>query len=223
MRVALALGPLLICVAVYALLPGLRGEVNMIVGFLFDENLDAVRSYILSFGILAPVISLALMMLQAIISPIPAFALSIANGLAFGAFWGAALTLAGRLLAATLCFYIARAVGKGAVEALVGGKAARRSEVWLENWGVEAVLLTRLIPFFSFDLVSYAAGLSRLRFRQFILATVIGEIPAAIIYSWVGARAPDFIWLLILINGGVFVAVAAISYLLRRRKNRGRI
>lgn len=217
LRVALAVAPLTACGLAYLLVPGLRAEVNWIIDLLVRQDFDAVRTYVLAYGQWAPVISLALMVLQAIISPIPAFALSIANGLVFGAFWGAILTLAGRSFAATLCFYMARALGKDAVESLVGVRAARRSEDWLEQWGVQAVLLTRLIPFLSFDLVSYAAGLSRLRFDRFLLATIIGEIPAAILYTWVGARAPDHIWILLLANASVFLAVVTVSYRLRRR------
>lgn len=218
LRAALAAAPLAICGLAYLLAPGLRAEVDGVVGLLMRQDSDAVRAYVLSYGAWAPMISLALMVLQAIISPIPAFALSIANGLVFGAFWGTVLSLVGRSLAATLCFYLARTLGKDAMESLVGVRAARRSEGWLEQWGVQAVLLTRLIPFFSFDLVSYAAGLSRLRFDRFILATVIGEIPAAILYSWVGARAPDHIWILLLANGIVFLAAVSVSYWLRHRR-----
>ncbi|MDN5869521.1 MAG: TVP38/TMEM64 family protein [Nitrococcus sp.] len=216
-RATLALGPILACGAAYLLLPGLREEVNQVVGWLLHDNYEAVRAYILSFGLWAPVISLALMLLQAIASPIPAFAVSIANGLAFGPWWGAVLSLVGRALAATLCFFIARALGRDAVETIVGRKAVRRSETWFEEWGTQTVLFTRLIPFFPFDLISYAAGLSRLRFDKFMLATVIGETPASFIYAWVGARAPDYIWLLLLINGVIFLAVLATTYLLKRR------
>jgi uncharacterized membrane protein YdjX (TVP38/TMEM64 family) len=161
------------------------------------------------------------MVLQAIIAPIPSFALSIANGIIFGPLWGTVLSLAGRSIAATLCFYLARALGQNAVEALVGKQAAHRSDVWLEQWGMQAVLLTRVIPFFSFDLVSYAAGLSRLRFDKFMLATVIGETPAAIMYSWIGAQAPEYIWLLLLVNSAVLIAVVIAAYIRRwYRKDR---
>jgi uncharacterized membrane protein YdjX (TVP38/TMEM64 family) len=220
LRMAPVVGPLVGFGAAYVFIPGLREEVDRVVGLLLREDLDGVRSYVLSFGAWSPVISLGLMVLQAVISPIPAFALSIANGLAFGAFWGAVISLAGRSLAASLCFYFARTIGRGAVESLVGERAARRSEGWLESWGVQAVLLTRLIPFFSFDLVSYAAGLSRLRFDRFLGATVIGEVPAAIMYSWVGARAPEYIWLLLLTNGVVFLVAVAIGYFLRRKRDK---
>lgn len=217
LRAALALGPILACGAAYLLLSDLREEVNRVVGWLLRDDYEAVRAYILSFGLWAPVMSLALMLLQAIASPIPAFAVSIANGLAFGPWWGAVLSLVGRALAATLCFFIARALGRDAVETLVGRKAVRRSETWFEQWGTQTVLLTRLIPFFPFDLISYAAGLSRLRFDKFILATVIGETPASFIYAWVGARAPDYIWLLLLINGAIFLTALTATYLLKRK------
>lgn len=197
-------------------MPGLREQSDRIVDLLLREDLGAVRAYILSFGLWAPAISLALMVLQAIVSPIPAFALSVANGLAFGAVWGAILSLVGRMLAAAVCFYLARGLGRDAVEALMGRSAVRRGERWFERWGVQTVLVTRLIPFFSFDLVSYVAGLSRLRIRAFMLATLIGETPAAIIYAWVGAKAPDYIWLLVLLNGAVFLAAVAAGYLLKR-------
>lgn len=216
----LAIMPIAACGVTYLLAPGLREEVDRVISFLLRRDLDALRAYILSFGIWAPAISLALMVLQGIIAPIPAFVLSIANGLVFGAFWGAGLSLLGRCLAAAVCFYLARALGKTAVESLVGEKAASRSELWLARWGAQAVLLTRLIPFFSFDLVSYAAGLTRLRFDKFMLATVIGELPAAIIYSWIGAQAPDYIWLLLLVNGAVFAAAVTIGWLLRRKGTR---
>jgi uncharacterized membrane protein YdjX (TVP38/TMEM64 family) len=216
LRAALTVLPIAACAATYLLLPELRASVDRIVGYLLRGDLDAVRAYVLSYGAWAPVISLALMVLQAIIAPIPSFALSIANAAIFGMLWGTILSLAGRSIAATLCFYLARALGQNAVEALVGKQAAHRSDVWLEQWGMQAVLLTRLIPFFSFDLVSYAAGLSRLRFDKFMLATVIGETPGAIIYSWIGAQAPEYIWLLLLVNGAVFVAVVITAYICRR-------
>lgn len=81
------------------------------------------------------------------------------------------------------------------------------------------MLVTRLVPFFSFDLVSYAAGLTGIRFSRFMLATMAGEIPAVALYSWVGGRAPDYLWLLLLVNAAIFAAVAAVS-LLRRRRGR---
>lgn len=116
-----------------------------------------------------------------------------------------------------MCFLLSRLVGRDAVESLAGGNAVRRSEAWLERWGVQTVLLTRLLPFFSFDLVSYAAGLSRIRFAPFLLATVAGEVPAVAVYSWIRARAPEYIWLLVLINGVLLAAALVAGFFWNRR------
>ena len=49
-----------------------------------------------------------------------------------------------------------------------------------------SILIARLLPFISFDIVSYAAGLTSMSFGSFFIATGIGQLPATIIYSYVG-------------------------------------
>jgi uncharacterized membrane protein YdjX (TVP38/TMEM64 family) len=51
------------------------------------------------------------------------------------------------------------------------------------------VLLARLLPFVSFDVISYAAGLTPLTFARFLVATGIGQLPATLLYSWLGQGA----------------------------------
>ena len=48
------------------------------------------------------------------------------------------------------------------------------------------ILICRLLPFVSFDLVSYAAGLTSMSFWSFFIATGIGQLPATLVYSYVG-------------------------------------
>ena len=49
-----------------------------------------------------------------------------------------------------------------------------------------SILIARLLPFISFDIVSYAAGLTSMSFLSFFIATGIGQLPATIVYSIVG-------------------------------------
>jgi uncharacterized membrane protein YdjX (TVP38/TMEM64 family) len=156
--------------AAWLVSPGLREQVGLIVGLLSEGDLEGVRAYVLSFGAWAPLISIALMVLQGVLAPVPDIAITAANGLVFGAFWGTVVGLAGRYLAA-VCFYLARAMGRGAAEVLAGEGPARQTEAWLEEWGAIAVLAARLVPFFPFDAVSYAAGLTRMRLAPFLAAT----------------------------------------------------
>lgn len=77
--------------------------------------------------------------------------------------------------------------------------------------------MARLVPVVSFDVVSYAAGLTRMRFGAFIAATVVGAAPAAFVYAFLGERAPRYVWFL-MVAFGVVVAGAVIAAVVRRRR-----
>jgi uncharacterized membrane protein YdjX (TVP38/TMEM64 family) len=165
----------------------------------------------------APIVSALLMILQALVAPLPAFVLSFANGLAFGAFWGGMLSLVSASLAAAVSFWIARLLGRGPVEALVGRAHLGAADRWFLRWGAYAVLFARLVPVVSFDVVSYAAGLTSMRFWRFMIATIIGMAPATFIYSFFGERAPQYVQVLLAVFG-IVIAIVLVAALLRRRR-----
>lgn len=186
--VLLALG---LSVAGYILVPAVRSGLSEALSILTTSDVDAAIAalieYLRSFGIWAPVISAALMVLQSVAAPIPAFLLTFANGMLFGWFWGAVLSWTSAMAGAALCFGIARALGRPTVERLSGGNAVLAgTDRFFENYGTQSVLIARLLPFISFDVVSYAAGLTPMRFGRFLLATGIGQLPATLLYSWLG-------------------------------------
>ncbi len=82
----------------YLLSAEFRSEVDKAAGILYRGDIAGLRDYILSFGPWAPVVSASLMVFQALAAPLPAFVLAFANGLAFGAFWGACSAWAARRL-----------------------------------------------------------------------------------------------------------------------------
>ena len=91
------------------------------------------------------------------------------------------------MLGAMLCFWIARALGRPAVEKLVGGSQALATwDVFFARYGNRAILVARLLPFVSFDLVSYGAGLTSLSLWNFVWATGLGQLPATLLYSYLG-------------------------------------
>ena len=206
----------------YLLSEGFRSEVDRAVAILGRGDVAGLRDYILSFGAWAPIVSALLMILQALVAPLPAFVLSFANGLAFGTFWGGMLSLASASLAAVVSFWIARLLGRGPVEALVGRTHLGAADRWFLRWGAYAILVARLVPVVSFDIISYAAGLTRMGFWQFMLATVVGMAPATFIYSYLGGQAPQYVQVL-LVAFGVVIAGAVVAAVLRRRRQGKRI
>ena len=84
--------------------------------------------------------------------------------------------------------YITRVYGRLVGEKFVGVKALDKTEAFFNRYGKHVVLIARLIPFISFDIVSYAAGLTSMSFLSFFIATGLGQIPATIIYSYFGQQ-----------------------------------
>lgn len=121
-----------------------------------------MRDSILSFGVWAPVVSVLLMILQAVAAPLPTFLITVADGLAFGAFWGGLLSLFRATVAAVLSFNLAWIFGRAPVEALVGRAGLESADKWFARWGACAILVARLVPIVSFDVISFA-GLTRMR------------------------------------------------------------
>ena len=220
----LRLAVLLVAAGLFGLLylvsSGFRSEVNQALGLLGRGDIVGLRDYILSFGLWAPVASCFLMVLQALVAPVPSFLITFANGLAFGVFWGWMLSLFGHVLAAAVCFGISRSLGRVPVEVLVGRTGLQSADRWFARWGVYAVFVGRLIPGVAFDVISYAAGLTRMRFRNFIFATTLGIFPQTFLYSYLGQRAPEYVGLFLVTSGLVVAGVVAVAVVRYRRERR---
>lgn len=182
----ITLGILIIILGVYFLVPIVNSKVNQMIFYLSGMNLEMIKEYILSFGIWAPITSFLLMILQSVIAPIPAFLITLSNAAIFGWVKGAILSWSSAMAGAALCFFIARGLGRDAVEKLTSKFALKDIDGFFEKYGKHTILIARLLPFISFDIVSYAAGLTSMSFGSFFIATGIGQLPATIIYSYVG-------------------------------------
>jgi uncharacterized membrane protein YdjX (TVP38/TMEM64 family) len=204
----------------YLLSTGFRSEVNQALGLLGHGDIAGLRDYILSFGVWAPVASCFLMVLQALVAPVPSFLITFANGLAFGVFWGWMLSLFGHVLAAAVCFGISRSLGRVPVEVLVGKTGLESADRWFARWGVYAVFVGRLIPGIAFDVISYAAGLTRMRFRNFTVATTLGIFPQTFLYSYLGRQAPEYVGLFFVTSALVAAAVVTVAVVRYRRERR---
>lgn len=167
-------------------IPPVKKMVNQMIFYLSMLNLDAIKEYILSFGVWAPIISFALMILQSIAAPLPAFLITFANAALFGWVNGAILSWVSAMAGAAICFVIGRFLGRDVVVKLTSKFALESIDGFFDKYGKHTILIARLLPFISFDLVSYAAGLTSMSFISFFIATGVGQLPATIVYSYVG-------------------------------------
>ena len=182
-------GKLLVLLAVLALynfVPVLNMNIKQVFFILSNMDVDLVRGYILGFGIWAPIVSFLLMIFQSVVAPLPAFIITFANASLFGWVYGAILSWSSAMVGAALCFYIARFLGRAAVEKLTSRTALEKVDHFFNQYGKYAIIIARLLPFISFDIVSYAAGLTSMGFWPFFIATGIGQLPATLVYSYIG-------------------------------------
>lgn len=155
--------------------------------FISLDSLPLLADYFRSLGIWAPVISIGLMVAQGILAPLPSFVITAANGLAFGIPLGFLVSWSGGMAAALVMFWLARWFGAAFVE-----KVTKKSDLlekanrYSGKNGFFLILVARLVPIVSFDFISFLAGLSRISFRSFVLATALGQIPGTILYTIVG-------------------------------------
>jgi uncharacterized membrane protein YdjX (TVP38/TMEM64 family) len=219
-RRATVLGLLALALAAYALVPPLRAAVNAGVAALDPRDVGRLRDYLLGFGPWAAAVSFLLMVIQSVAAPLPAFVITLANGLLFGAFWGGVLSWSSAMAGAAVCYGIARSLGRPAVERLVGARPLARGDAFFERYGTHAVLIARLIPVISFDVISYAAGLTVIRFVPFMVATGIGQLPATVVYSVLGENINTAsragLWAV-----GALVSLGAVGLALRAHLDRG--
>lgn len=179
--------------------------------------IEGFRQYLLGYGVWAPVASIVLMIFQSVAAPIPAFIITFTNGLLFGWVWGALVSWSGAMLGAALCFWIARALGRPVVERLVGGsRALEISDLFFARYGNRAILISRLLPFVSFDIISYGAGLTPIRLGSFLLATGLGQLPATLLYSYLGQNLTGSVKVLFWVFS-ITVVIAVIGSAIRPR------
>ncbi|WP_157151544.1 TVP38/TMEM64 family protein [Brachyspira sp. SAP_772] len=177
---------IVICVLAYFFIPVVNSNINAIFKMFATGDFNVVKEFVASYGHYAMAVSFMLMVFQSIAAPLPAFLITFANANLFGWKAGALLSWSSAMAGAAVCFYIARILGRDFVEKLTSKTGLKQIDDFFAKYGRQSILIARLLPFISFDIVSYAAGLTSMNFLSFFIATGIGQLPATIVYSYVG-------------------------------------
>lgn len=161
---------------------------------------------------------------------VPGSILTLAAGFAFGLSAGVVLVSIGSVAGAACAFLVARFVARDWIAERVSHMPRFRAlDSATRQQGFMIVFLARLSPLFPFNLLNYGLGLTGVRFRDFVLATWIGMLPATVLYVYVGTLAKNVSALTGGLETGVvgrgllaagFVATAALTVLITRKANR---
>lgn len=184
-----------------------------------------LRDFIQSFGKLAVLAYIIAYALNTVSIMPPIAALSLTAGLAFGAVWGALYLMIGAMIGTTATFMISRYFGRALIEKMLKGKFKDLDEKLAKN-GFMTILFFRVIPLAPYEVLNYAGGLSRIKFKDYFFATFLGLIPGVIVSAFFGGSlgevknirdifAPKFLFAIGLM---VFIiAVPAIYQIIKKR------
>ena len=149
-----------------------------------------MRTWIEGAGAWAPLVYIGLKAATYVVAPLSGTPVKLAGGALFGFWDGAVYVLAGDMLGASLNFWIARLFRDKGIVRLAGKKAIRQIDDLTDHvGGWRALLAARLFLSSLYDFISYAAGISKLPFRQFFLVSLLAGIPSTLFTTWVGNAA----------------------------------
>ena len=183
------------------------GIYNLMTKWDLGETLNPERvvDYVHAWGPAGPLVFMAMMAAAVVVSPIPSLPLDLAAGAAFGPLLGGMYAVVGAEVGAVISFLIGRFLGKELIAKLLHIESVF-CEKCTDRHLFGLVLLSRLIPVFSFDLISYGAGLTNMSLRAFALATLVGMVPSTYALTYFGSRVVNVSWPLIL-SGVVLILV----------------
>ena len=126
----------------------------------------------------APFLALGAFIIGGLIA-FPLTVLIIVCGLVFGSWQGFLYSLAGALLSAMLTFTLGRVLGRNTVRRFAGRKLGELNRR-LARHGLVTIIIVRIVPLAPFTVINMVAGASRIRFRDFVLGSLIGLLPGII-------------------------------------------
>ena len=126
---------------------------------------------------------IAIMAIQGLIVPIPSELVLLATGMIWGWLLGGFMGLIGSMCAGLLCFYVSKKGGRPLAKKFVGENAIDMADDLIHKYGIKAIIISRFIPFISFDVISYASGLVDIDVKKYSIGTLIGSVFRAFFYS----------------------------------------
>jgi len=192
---------------------------------------SSLRGYIQSFGRFAAIIYIIAYCLNTVSIFPPIAPLSLTAGVAFGAIWGAVYLMIGAIIGTTATFMISRFFGRGLAERMLKGRFRNLDEK-LERNGFMTILFFRVIPIVPYEVLNYASGLSKIKFKDYFFATILGIIPGVVISAFFGGSlgeirgikdifAPKFLIAVGLM--AMVIAIPAIYQILKNKRKKRRV
>ena len=177
---------LAILVGCYFTIPSFKEFFNQAWNVLTSDDEARIKTWVEGFGWFGPIVIVLAMVAQMFLLVIPTILLMIVAILAYGPIWGSVIVLIAVYVASTVGYFIGKFVGIEMIANLLGGKTIKKVTSFLEDYGFWAIAITRINPFLSNDAISFVAGILKMKYWKFVIATILGIAPLILLIAVTG-------------------------------------
>ncbi|OGM24115.1 hypothetical protein A2627_03515 [Candidatus Woesebacteria bacterium RIFCSPHIGHO2_01_FULL_39_28] len=170
-----------------------------------------IKLLIRSWGPIGPLIFILISTTTIIFSPLTSFPLLIVSLSLYGYFATTIYTIIANAGGSALNFYLARRFGRPLIKKFVGKEIIKKIDEFTKIAGLDTLFMARLFGGVVNDYVSYAAGLTSMKFKPYIVISVLVNIPSVIINLYLLSKAVTFNFLYIALFG-IWIYILAIAF-----------
>jgi uncharacterized membrane protein YdjX (TVP38/TMEM64 family) len=152
---------------------------------------EHLRQFAASYGVLLPALYLVVWTVGPLF--LPGLPITLAGGVLFGPFWGVVYTALGSTMGAGLVFLVSRYLARDWVASKLAGTRLISLDDKVARHGWKIVAFTRLVPIFSYTLLNYAFGVTRISFLPFLTATFVCMLPVTIAFVYFSSNILDLL------------------------------
>src|SRR5688572_4426050 len=204
--------------ACYFIFPQFKQEVDTAVNVLTGEDEERIERWVNTFGVFGPIVLILGMMLQMFLFVVPNVLLMMIAIVSYGPVWGSLISFVGVFAASSFGYYIGRKLSPVTISKFVSEENQQKIGEYIQDYGVSVIMITRMCSF-SNDALSFVAGILKMRYRKYILSTLVGIIPLIATLALFG-KNEKIEWALIWITVASLVMLVVYIILDRRKKKK---
>lgn len=146
---------------------------------------EQLQTFIRQTGIWGPLCYVGLYAIATLIL-LPSTPLNISGGVLFGPWFGTIWTSVGAIVAAAIAFIFSRTLGRPVMEKKLAGRW-EKMDTEIRRGGLFYMFAIRLVPIMPYGIVNFAAGLTAIRFRDYLVGTTVGTVPSVLPFVLIGS------------------------------------
>jgi uncharacterized membrane protein YdjX (TVP38/TMEM64 family) len=207
-----------VLVGSYFVFPAVKEFVDEGFQVLTGDDEKAAKEWVAQFGIKGPIVLVVLMIAQMFLFIVPNILLMMIAILSYGPVWGGLLAWGGVFASSTTGYFIGKRLGSPVLQRFMSAKVEKVLIQFVHDYGMGAILLTRLSSF-SNDGLSIVAGALRMPYVRYIGSTLTGILPLIVllaIYGRNGKIEKALLWISII----SLVLLAGYIYYDKRKKKK---